>query len=235
MLLVLPIPVGPDSRTLITHSVRVCVWARDQAKTPLDVFKEKSVGANSCPVFKLGWGGVWVLVWVLSGWEAAGSGNGWIWSEAEWEMGAAVCACQRQGHPLGDVRPWHCHFGYHGDAVNEHMHRKVVANHSISVLEVCGGNHYTEARLAASLSLVSVLFLHFHFFPLPVFNSKPVPDSTFDLPHFFMLCSQASNPFLVITRPHSHCRAPSNMALCIFKSHVHPLVPVKYCKADYCN
>lgn len=55
--------------------------------------------------------------------EAAGSRNGCTETERERGMDAAVCACQRQGYPLGDLRPQHCHFGYHGDTVNEHMHR----------------------------------------------------------------------------------------------------------------
>lgn len=54
--------------------------------------------------------------------EAAGSRNGCTETERKRDD-AAVCTCQRQGYPLGDLRPRHCHFGYHGDTVNEHMHR----------------------------------------------------------------------------------------------------------------
>lgn len=157
MLLMLQIPVGPGSWILITHSVQFVCEEENKEELLLALFEVDGVGANSFPVFKLGWVGCGV--WVDR--EAAGSGNGWIWAEAEREMGAAVCSCQRQGHPLGDFRPRHCHFGYHGDGVNEHMHRKVVANHRISVLEVCGSNHYIEAMVAAPLSLFLLSSLFF--------------------------------------------------------------------------
>lgn len=55
--------------------------------------------------------------------EAAGSRNGCTETEKERRMDAAGCTCQRQGHPLSDLRPRHCHFGDHGDTVNERMHR----------------------------------------------------------------------------------------------------------------
>lgn len=50
------------------------------------------------------------------------------------EMDAAMCACQRQGHPLGDFSPEHAPFGNHGDTVNEDMHS--AANQRMSVLKV---------------------------------------------------------------------------------------------------
>lgn len=85
--------------------------------------------------------------------EASGSRNGWIETETEREMDAAVCACQRQGHPLGDFKHRHCHFGYHGDTVNEHTCRKIAANHSLCVLRIHGGDLYLQATLAVSLFL----------------------------------------------------------------------------------
>lgn len=68
---------------------------------------------------------VWVPAPFLSGDECGEGTMGWRETERQRETGmdAAVCTCQRQGYPLGDLRPRHCHFGYHGDTVNEHMHR----------------------------------------------------------------------------------------------------------------
>lgn len=103
-------------------------------------------------------------------------------------MDAAVCACQRQGHPVGDFKPQRCHFGYHGDTVNEHMHRKIAANHSVSVLKVHGGDLYLQTTLAVSLlTPPSSWFPHslLLFFLLTVFSSV----------------SQSVSPFFLLTPP----------------------------------
>lgn len=150
-------------------------------------------------------------------------------------MGAAVCSCQRQGHPLGDFRPRHCHFGYHGDGVNEHMHRKVVANHRISVLEVCGSNHYMEAMVAAPLSLFLLSSLFFSsalifllcLFAIPnpyltarlvchIFHASFTSKQRKQVKNFFLTDSLPSNSFSMLIRPQPHYMAPSNMASFIF-------------------
>lgn len=57
MLLMLQIPVGPGSWILITHSVQFMCEKENKKELLLALFEVDGVGANSFPVFKLGWVG----------------------------------------------------------------------------------------------------------------------------------------------------------------------------------
>lgn len=53
----LQIPVGPGSWILSTHSVQFVCEKENKEELLLALFEVDGVGANSFPVFKLGWVG----------------------------------------------------------------------------------------------------------------------------------------------------------------------------------
>lgn len=146
---------------------------------------------------------VWVPTLLLSG-SSGGSMDGWMTDrqlaqemETEREMGAAVCACQRQGHPLGDFKPWHCHFSYHGDTANEHLHRKIAENFSISVkssVEVI--SIYKNHTCHLSFSLFSCPLFYFSVWRFLCLFLSP-PWQHFVVLHFsFWANKQAKSTFI---------------------------------------
>lgn len=161
MLLLLQIPVtAPDSWTSFCVSLHTKSSLSVSRRRRENYFfgKHVRVPTHFLSGSSGGGGGVWG-VWVDDR-EASGSRNGWSETETEGEKERwmQLCALVK-----GKVTLWATSSLDTATLVametqfNEHTHRKIAANHSISVLKVHGGNLYLQTVLVPSLPLPSFL------------------------------------------------------------------------------